>query len=1016
LRLQDHLDQLLICMDQLEERARLSAQSAFEEAQVLAKMGNWSFNLETGEIYWSKELYKLHPVQPGSPPPDFETLCQMVHPDDRARFRGLVERCAQHGEPYRTVHRIVFPDRVLWMEGLGGAKRDSSGKIVALLGTAQDVTERVEAEQRSKMLQAQFQALFDQSADPIMTVAPPRWNFTSCNGASLKFYGVRDLETFLSLTPADLSPEMQPDGLPSAAKAKEMIGLAMERGSHSFEWLHKIGSRDVLCNVLLSRVDLDGSSYLQATVRDISAEKRLLHELKDKTLENTTIQETMNEGLIILSAQGKVERANRAAGMILEKTLDQLQGSRDVFMNWVGYREDGTRYTLEEYPAFEALRTKRPVSGTVIGFDTAKGGRKWIGVNAAPYSVRSGEEKVILTFSDVTHWVQAGVLSRDMKHIFNMSVDLLCIAGMDGYFKRISPSFQKVLGYSEKELLGKPFLEFIHPDDIPATLLLLESLARGEPTVSFENRYRASNGSYRLINWVCQPDPATGLLYAAGRDVTEVKASETRNREILDAINRAAIVAYTDVKGRITEVNDNFCAISGYSRKELIGQNHRMINSGKHPPSFFKDLWSTITSGKIWTGDIINRAKDGSEYYVRTVITPLRDINGRIFQYMAIRFDISEQKQVELEIHRQKAFLETILETLPNMVFVKDYSNQLRFTHFNRAGQALLGVKASDILGKNDYDLFPREQADSFAEKERDVFKQGKTMLIEREPIETPRGIRWLRTHKVPIFKKDGSPDLLLGVSTDIMDEIATQKALELERAKALHTAKLASLGEMSAGIAHEINNPLAIIAASLPLLEKYRESPQKFSEKVAALIKASARIGKIVHGLRKFSRSSDGTEHKLENLSEIVMECVTLTEPASKRASVPIRTRVEPELKLVCDAVEIEQVLVNLMSNAIDAVKNRTDRWIELRCFSEQGNYVIQVIDSGTGISSEVEAKIFQPFFTTKPVGEGTGLGLSISKGILEDHQATLSLNRNFVNTCFEIRFKAPGTDKKVA
>ena len=117
-----------------------------------------------------------------------------------------------------------------------------------------------------------------------------------------------------------------------------------------------------------------------------------------------------------------------------------------------------------------------------------------------------------------------------------------------------------------------------------------------------------------------------------------------------------------------------------------------------------------------------------------------------------------------------------------------------------------------------------------------------------------------------------------------------------------------------------------------------------------------------------------------------------------------PIMTR--EDFQICCDSVEIEQVLVNLINNAIDAVKGQENAWVKLNCFEVGSQVVLQVIDSGLGLSKEVEAKLFQPFFPTKPVGEGTGLGLSIVKGILDEHKASISLNRAMPHTCFEIRF----------
>jgi len=311
------------------------------------------------------------------------------------------------------------------------------------------------------------------------------------------------------------------------------------------------------------------------------------------------------------------------------------------------------------------------------------------------------------------------------------------------------------------------------------------------------------------------------------------------------------------------------------------------------------------------------------------------------------------------------------------------------------------------LIGKNDYDLFPKAQADFFTEKDKEVFKTRETLVIDQETIDTPGGKRILKTVKAPTFHADGSPDLLIGISVDITDELMLQRNLEIERGRSLLHSKLASLGEMSAGVAHEINNPLAIISGNLPLLRKFQNDPEKLESKLQAIEKSTERIAKIVRGLKKFARISDTHNLQPAHINEIIRESVSLTEAKAQRHQARVQVDAETDSKILCDSVEIEQVLVNLINNAVDAAKTSADPWVRIHAFEDRNEVVVQVIDSGSGVSPEVETRLFEPFFTTKEVGEGTGLGLSISKGILAQHKASIHLNRNLKHTCFEIRFQ---------
>jgi PAS domain S-box-containing protein len=267
----------------------------------------------------------------------------------------------------------------------------------------------------------------------------------------------------------------------------------------------------------------------------------------------------------------------------------------------------------------------------------------------------------------------------------------------------------------------------------------------------------------------------------------------------------------------------------------------------------------------------------------------------------------------------------------------------------------------------------------------------------------------WVHIHaKGKITKSDanGKPIRFMGTHSDLTEEMRSQREIELQKNKLYHQSKLASLGEMSAGIAHEVNNPLAIIAGSAELLEKFKDKPEKFNAKVDSIIKSCVRISKILNGLKKFSRSAEISSFASHDLGQIIDEAVTLTDIKSTRSAVPIQKDWELGLHIFCDDLGIEQVLINLINNAIDAVKSKDERWVKITAHQDQQAVILRVIDSGATISQELEDKIFDPFFTTKKVGEGTGLGLSITKGILDEHQATIVLNRSFPNTCFEIKF----------
>jgi len=239
----------------------------------------------------------------------------------------------------------------------------------------------------------------------------------------------------------------------------------------------------------------------------------------------------------------------------------------------------------------------------------------------------------------------------------------------DGTVRRINRRGCEILGYSRDEIVGRSwFRDFVPPRvrrEVEAAFhKLLSGATKG--VERFENPVLTRQGTERLIAWHNSfLKDATGRVVetlSAGEDVTErrVAAQELADsrREVEDirhALDQSAIVAITDQGGAIRYVNDKFCEISGYSRDELLGQDHRIVNSGFHPKAFFRDLWRTIASGEIWRGEIRNRAKDGTFYWVDTTIVPFLDDRDRPYQYLAIRNDITPRKEAEQQLRRQES-------------------------------------------------------------------------------------------------------------------------------------------------------------------------------------------------------------------------------------------------------------------------------------------------------------------------------------------------------------------------
>jgi len=328
--------------------------------------------------------------------------------------------------------------------------------------------------------------------------------------------------------------------------------------------------------------------------------------------------------------------------------------------------------------------------------------------------------------------------------------------------------------------------------------------------------------------------------------------------DIKFALDQSTIVAITDQRGIINYVNDEFCRISKYSREELLGQDHRIINSAYHPKEFIRSLWTTIAAGKVWKGELRNRAKDGSIYWVDTTIIPFLDSNGKPYQYVAIRHDITQLRAAEEEV---------------------------------------------------------------------------------------------------------------------------LQQAAELQRA-----AQLSFVGELAAGLAHEIKNPLAGIQGAVDILIRRRDKNDPEREALEGMKHEVERIDNTVRALLERARPRLVSVRQV-SLTQVVSRTVNLAR-AQSGEQVKIEFE-EPEDPLVIsiDPEQIEDAILNLVINAIDSLDGNGVVKIEIqRVQTELGDEMnIHVSDTGCGISPENLTRVFNPFFTTRR--SGTGLGLPAVRRIVRSH-----------------------------
>ena len=246
-------------------------------------------------------------------------------------------------------------------------------------------------------------------------------------------------------------------------------------------------------------------------------------------------------------------------------------------------------------------------------------------------------------------------------------------------------------------------------------------------------------------------------------------------------------------------------------------------------------------------------------------------------------------------------------------------------------------------------------------------------------------------------------------LALDIQDQVENEEKAEEQKVAVENSARMATLGQLSAGIAHEINNPLAVMTSKAfqvkrSLLQKNFSSQSKEIQDLEKIEKTGFRIASIIKGLRTLARDSEKDQFESVLLSDIVADVLLMFEEKLRKSQIHLKLDFPPNLRILCRPSQICQILLNLLGNSVDALNSNSEKWIRLEGKREGRQALISVTDSGSGIPLELAERIMNPFFTTKSAGKGTGLGLSISRKLARDHGGDLVLNSNSQNTQFQL------------
>ncbi|HUI07315.1 MAG TPA: PAS domain S-box protein [Verrucomicrobiae bacterium] len=629
---------------------------------------------------------------------------------------------------------------------------------------------------------------------------------------------------------------------------------------------------------------------------------------------------------------------------------------------------------------------------------------------------------------DITERKRAETALADSEYKYRALVEQSSdsIIATDGQWniRFVNTAACQMLGYTEEELLRLNMLDTHVPEDLEIGERRRQELHVGQ-TLRFERNVRRKDGtSFPAEVIVCRIEE--GRFQGILRDVTDRKRAEESLRLQSSALEAAANgIVITDRDGTIRWVNPAFTTLTGYTREDAIGQSPRILQSGQQDNRVYAELWRTITSGQVWRGEMINRRKDGSLYTEGMTITPVHNAAGAITHFIAVKQDITQWKRADEALRaseeKYRGLFEGMREGFALCEIICDAHGaprDFRYLEVNSAFEQILGVKCTDAVGKTAREIFPQVE-DYWIDTYGMVALTGASTHFENylQALD--------KYFEVTAFSpKRGQ---FAAVFMDITERKKTEGTLQetnrhLERAltelktaeqQIIQQERLGALGTMASGIAHDFNNALAAILGFSELL-LYKPDCLDDREKARRYIEmmntAAQDAGDVVNRLREFYRHREEGEVFIPvDINRLVEDATSLTEPKWKAqaeasgVSITVQHDLQEVPRVAGNAANLREMLTNLIFNAVDAMPHGGT--ITIRTRRDDDHVVLEVADTGTGMTEEVRRRCLEPFFSTK--GErGTGLGLSMVYGILQRHEGEIDIQTELGRgTTFVIR-----------
>jgi len=570
---------------------------------------------------------------------------------------------------------------------------------------------------------------------------------------------------------------------------------------------------------------------------------------------------------------------------------------------------------------------------------------------------------------------------RSFKDLIDSFDDIAFAASLEGKIKTVNRRVTELLGIPYSDVVGhrvEEFLEEPKREEVERGLARFLEKRRWSGMVCVRLKATARTLYFDCaLNAIVKGDEVVGVS-ALARDVTEEREKERRFTELFETLQEG--VYFSTPEGKLLDGNAALVQVLGYESKEdLLSLDPRALNSDpKQNPVLGR---TADDQGGVRTREIMLRRKNGTLGVFLDTSRAVWDAGGKIVRYQGTLVDVTERREMEKALRGQEEFQRYLLESFPDLILVIDLNG--RYSFVSSRIHDLRGYKPEDLLGKK-----VEEEQDYSPE----LFALYRDLITGRKNFGScdysarHRDGNWrtMRASASPLFDAENK---LSGAIVSVRD-ITVEKKLEQQ---IIQSERLAAMGQMIGGFAHELNNPLTSILGMSELLQE-GEAPESVRKQMVVLQQQARRAAEIVQNLMYFSRPPAPGKTPID-LGELVQRTLHLHAYSLRKNNITVDFLKETSVPAVSgDAHQLMQVFLNLILNSEQAMREVRDRGtLRIRIENQEKSVSVIFQDDGPGISPEILPNIFDPFYTTKRPGRGTGLGLSISKAILREHNGNV-------------------------